>query len=193
MGGSAMSALSRLELELEQATTENIAPFGELLAFGRGRPVARTRFYDDAVELMEKPAFSSDADTCLSLARVHPRPLEVIWMERHFKHTQAFIPLNAKPWCAVLAPPTASDLPDLAQARAFHFAGDCGLLMHVGTWHEFPFALEVTADMVVVLRNETNRNLEAISDGEAVGEDLEKRHIGKRFGVSLAIRRSAGV
>ncbi|NBO73133.1 MAG: ureidoglycolate hydrolase [Gammaproteobacteria bacterium] len=193
MGGSAMSALSRLELELEQATTENIAPFGELLAFGRGRPVARTRFYDDAVELMEKPAFSSDADTCLSLARVHPRPLEVIWMERHFKHTQAFIPLNAKPWCAVLAPPTASDLPDLAQARAFHFAGDCGLLMHVGTWHEFPFALEVTADMVVVLRNETNRNLEAISDGEAVGEDLEKRHIAKRFGVSLAIRRSAGV
>ncbi|MFZ9304174.1 MAG: ureidoglycolate lyase [Steroidobacteraceae bacterium] len=188
-----MSALSRLELELEQATTENIAPFGELLAFGRGRPVARTRFYDDAVELMEKPAFSSDADTCLSLARVHPRPLEVIWMERHFKHTQAFIPLNAKPWCAVLAPPTASDLPDLAQARAFHFAGDCGLLMHVGTWHEFPFALEVTADMVVVLRNETNRNLEAISDGEAVGEDLEKRHIAKRFGVSLAIRRSAGV
>lgn len=193
MGGSAMSALSRLELELEQATTENIAPFGELLAFGRGRPVARTRFYDDAVELMEKPAFSSDADTCLSLARVHPRPLEVIWMERHFKHTQAFIPLNAKPWCAVLAPPTASDLPDLAQARAFHFAGDCGLLMHVGTWHEFPFALEVTADMVVVLRNETNRNLEAISDGEAVGGDLEKRHIAKRFGVSLAIRRSAGV
>jgi len=193
MGGSAMSALSRLELELEQATTENIAPFGELLAFGRGRPVARTRFYDDAVELMEKPAFSSDADTCLSLARVHPRPLEVIWMERHFKHTQAFLPLNAKPWCAVLAPPTASDLPDLAQARAFHFAGDCGLLMHVGTWHEFPFALEVTADMVVVLRNETNRNLEAISDGEAVGEDLEKRHIAKRFGVSLAIRRSAGV
>jgi len=193
MGGSAMSALSRLELELEQATTENIAPFGELLAFGRGRPVARTRFYDDAVELMEKPAFSSDADTCLSLARVHPRPLEVIWMERHFEHTQAFIPLNAKPWCAVLAPPTASDLPDLAQARAFHFAGDCGLLMHVGTWHEFPFALEVTADMVVVLRNETNRNLEAISDGEAVGEDLEKRHIAKRFGVSLAIRRSAGV
>ena len=193
MGGSAMSALSRLELELEQATTENIAPFGELLAFGRGRPVARTRFYDDAVELMEKPAFSSDADTCLSLARVHPRPLEVIWMERHFKHTQAFLPLNAKPWCAVLAPPTASDLPDLAQARAFHFAGDCGLLMHVGTWHEFPFALEVTADMVVVLRNETNRNLEAISDGEAVGEDLEKRHIAKRFGVSLVIRRSAGV
>ncbi len=63
----------------------------------------------------------------------------------------------------------------------------------MGTWHEFPFALEVTADMVMVLRNETNRNLEAISDGEAVGEDLEKRNIAKRFGVSLSIRRSAGV
>ena len=65
--------------------------------------------------------------------------------------------------------------------------------MHVGTWHEFPFALESTADMVVVLRNETNRNLDAIADGEAVGEDLEKRNIGKRFGLRLTVtRRSAG-
>jgi len=187
-----LSVPGRVQLDLEEATAENIAPFGELLAFGRGRPVTRTGFYDDAVELAEKPAFASDADTCLSLARVHPRPLQVIWMERHFKHTQVFLPLNAVPWCAVLAPPTKGDLPDLAQARAFRFAGDCGLLMHVGTWHEFPFALDATADMVVVLRNETNRNLDAVSDGEAVGEDLEKRHIAKRFGMSLAIRRSAG-
>jgi len=188
-----LSDLRRVELELEPATAENIAPFGELLAFGRGRPVTRTRFYGNAVELMEKPAFMSDADTCLSLARVHPRPLEVTWLERHFKHTQVFLPLNALPWCAVLAPPTQGDLPDVAQARAFCFAGDCGLLMHVGTWHEFPFAFDAPTDMVVVLRNETNRNLDAVSDGEAVGEDLEKRNIAKRFGVRLAIRRSAGV
>lgn len=186
-GGSTQSALTRIELLLEPATPESIAPFGELLAFGRGRPVSRTRFYDDAVELSEKPDFVSDADTCLSLARVHPRPLEVRWMERHFKHTQAFLPQDAKPWCAVLAPPSAGDLPDLSKVRAFRFDAGCGLLMKLGTWHEFPFALESTTDLLVILRHETNRNLDAISDGEAVGEDLEKRHLGKRFGVQLCV------
>lgn len=178
-----------LELPLEDATPENIAPFGEFVAFGRGGSASRTRFYDDAVELAAKPAFSSDADTCLSVARVQPRPLEVIWMERHFKHTQAFLPLNRQPYCVVLAPPGDAALPDLAKLKALRFEGDCGFLMHIGTWHEFPFALDAAADLVVVLRNETNRNLEAIADGEAVGEDLEKRHLGKRFGVCLRIVR----
>jgi ureidoglycolate lyase len=187
--GTEVAGPQRIDLPLEAATPETVAAFGELLAFGRGRPAARTRFYDDAVEIAEKPAFVSDADTCLSLVRVHPRPLEVVWMERHFKHTQVFVPLNRQPWCAVLAPPGDAALPDLAQARALLFEGDCGLLMHLGTWHEFPFALEYTADMMVILRNETNRDLEAVADGEALGEDLEKRHIGRRFGVRLCVRR----
>ncbi len=110
-------------------------------------------------------------------------------MERHFKHTQAFLPLNRQPYCVVLAPPGDEALPDLTQLKALRFAGDCGFLMHLGTWHEFPFALDAAVDLVVVLRNETNRNLDAIADGEAIGEDLEKRHIGKRFGVRLRVTR----
>jgi ureidoglycolate lyase len=177
-----------VELPLEEATAGALAPFGELLGVGRGRPGSPTRFYDDAVELVEKAPFVSDADTCLSIARVRPRPLEVRWMERHFKHTQVFLPLNAQPYVVVVAPPGAEPLPDLARARAFRFPGDCGFMMHIGTWHEFPFALDAPADMVIVLRNETNRNLDAIEDGEAVGEDLEKRSIARRFGVTLRVQ-----
>jgi len=173
------------DLVLEEADAASIAPFGELLGVDRGRPTSRTRFYDDAVELVEKAPFRSDADTCLSIARVRPRPFEVIWMERHFKHTQVFLPLNRQPYAVVLAPPNAASLPDLDRVRAFRFAGDCGLLMHVGTWHEFPFALQAPADMVVILRHETNRNLDAIADGEAVGEDLEKRNLKRRLGLTL--------
>ena len=192
LSAEATTALRLLELPLEDATPDTIAPFGEFVAFGRGAVASRTRFYDDAVELAAKPSFMSDADTCLSVARVHPRPLEVIWLERHFKHTQVFLPLNGQAYCVVLAPPGDAALPDLARLKALRFSGDCGFLMHVGTWHEFPFALEAATDMVVVLRNETNRNLDAIEDGEAIGEDLEKRHVGKRLGVRVVIRRSAG-
>jgi len=180
------------DLPLEDADAASIAPFGELLGVGRGRPSTRTRFYDDADQLVEKAPFRSDADTCLSIARVRPRPFEVTWMERHFKHTQVFLPLSREPYAVVLAPPNADSLPDLSQVRAFRFPGDCGLLMHVGTWHEFPFALRAPSDMVVILRHETNRNLDAIADGEAVGEDLEKRNVRRRFGVTLRFALPAG-
>jgi ureidoglycolate lyase len=175
------------DLTILDATPESVAPYGALVgaAIGASR---RTNFYDDAVELYETPRFQSDADTCLSVARVRPRPGEVRFLERHFKHTQAFLPLNGAPYVVVVAPPTpASDVPDLASVRAFRFRGDQGFMMHVGTWHEFPFAVDAPVDLVVVLRNETNRNLDAVENGEAVGEDLQKRNVARRFGDVLRI------
>jgi ureidoglycolate lyase len=114
--------------------------------------------------------------------------MSVQWMERHFKHTQAFIPLGGKPFLAILAPPTEGELPDLDQARAFLFDGQAGLLMHVGTWHEFPFALVDNTQLVVVLRSETLESLreENVIDGEAFGPDLDKKDIVRRLGVRLA-------
>ncbi len=176
-----------VELSVEDATPERLAPFGELVgaALGVGRA---TRFYDDAVELYPAPPFESDADTCLAVARIRRRPYAVTYMERHFKHTQVFLPLNRESYVVVVAPPERGDVPDLGLARAFRFRGDQGFLMNVGTWHEFPFAMERPVDMVVVLRNETNRNLDQVENGEAVGDDLEKRHIQQRFGRTLGFR-----
>lgn len=175
------------ELTVEDATPENVAPYGALIGAGIGAS-RTTRFYDDAVELFETPPFASDADTCLSVARVRPRPAHVKFLERHFKHTQAFLPLNRAPYVVVVAPPTPDrDVPDLAAVRALRFRGDHGFLMHVGTWHEFPFAIAEPVDLVVVLRHETNRNLDAVADGEAAGADLQKRNVARRFGDVLRI------
>jgi ureidoglycolate lyase len=174
-------------LVLEEATPEAIAPYGALLGAGLGASRG-TAFYEDAVVLYDTPTFASDADTCLSVARVHRRPGEVRFLERHFKHTQAFLPLNGAEYAVVVAPPTpASDVPELAAVRAFRFRGDRGFLMHVGTWHEFPFALAAPVELVVVLRNETNRNLEAVANGEAAGADLQKRNVAQRFGDVLRV------
>jgi ureidoglycolate lyase len=171
-------------LELEAATPESVAPFGSLISTstsdGHG-----TAFYENAVTIHGTPPFRSDADTCLAIARVAPRDCKVVFLERHFKHTQVFLPLNGQPYVVVLAPPTTGPVPDPSLARAFQFAGDCGLLMNIGTWHEFPFALTTPVDMIVILRNETNRNLDAIENGEAAGEDLQKRNILVRCGIEL--------
>ena len=60
-----------------------------------------------------KPAhFQIDDNAEVAVTVVDRRPFQVRWMERHYKHTQMFIPLSGKPFVAVLAPPTDKDLPD---------------------------------------------------------------------------------
>lgn len=169
-------------IPVEPVTSEAFAPYGVLVGVDRHVGPRIGQFYGDKVELWAPGPFVSDEQTCLSVARIHARPLEVIWMERHFKHTQTFIPLGGKPFVAVLGVPTPTNHPDPATVRAFRFDGTCGALLHVGVWHEFPFAVADTAEVVVILRKETQQNLEVKENDEAVGDDLEKRNLQARLG-----------
>ena len=174
-------------IPLTDAMAIDLSPFGHVVGITEDTPLSQTAFYEGAVELAKPGAFESDHDTAISVARVTPRPFEVIWMERHFKHTQVFLPLGGHPYAVVLAPPTDGELPNLEEAVAIRFPGHLGFMMHIGTWHEFPFALEVATDVVVILRNETNRDLKQLKNDEAEGEDLQKRNLRTRLGMTLAI------
>jgi ureidoglycolate lyase len=177
------------KLQATLATLESIEPYGQLISTDRDVSNHIGDFYEGAVRVHDPISFSSDDDTCLSLTSVDPRPLEVTYLERHFKHTQTFIPLGGKPYMVVLGAPTSGDLPEIESVRAFRFPGNTGLCMHIGTWHEFPFALENSTEMLVILRNETTRNLSGdnVVDGEAHGGDLDKKNILKRIGISLEV------
>jgi ureidoglycolate lyase len=176
-------------LTLEPATPEAIAPFGALVGAKHGGDPLPTAFYDGKVKLYRPEGFISEDDTEITVALIDRRPLRVRWMERHFKHTQVFLPLGAKPFIAVLAPPTQTELPDLDDARAFLFKGDVGLSMHLGTWHEFPFAVVDETQVVVVLRREATNGLmlDTVIDGEGHSPDLEKKDINRRLGVTLEV------
>jgi ureidoglycolate lyase len=176
------------ELTVEPATVENIAPFGEIVGGPATPAIDSTTFYS-AVQTY-RPTFISDEQTEVAVCTIQRRPIQVKWMERHFKHTQMFLPLGGKPFVAVLAPPTDTDLPDIDQARAFLFDGKAGLSMLIGTWHEFPFALLDDSQVIVILRKETSQALlkENVVDGEGVGPDLDKKDITRRLGVVLKPR-----
>lgn len=173
------------------AASADLAALGHVIGIPAGVAPRTSDFYGDAVRLWKVDGFASDADTTLTVARLTPRPPEVRFLERHFKHTQAFIPLGNKPYVVVMAPPTPDGLPAPADVKAYRFPGNTGFLMHVGTWHEFPFALEPDTDVIVVLRHETNRNLQQIEHGEARGADLEKRNLQMRFGTTLRFGHTA--
>ena len=178
--------LSRRKLTPITATDESIAPFGRLIR-AQDDSGRQTKFYNDAVSLWNIPGMVTDHDASVSVTRISPRPMSVIWMERHFKHTQVFMPLNGAPFHVVMAPPNADMVPDPEHVQALSFDGSAGLMLHLRTWHEFPFAVDREADVAVFLRNETNANLDAFENGEAIGGDLEKRNIQTRLGIEFVI------
>ncbi len=182
------TALDRRTLVAKPATPEALAPFGQILGSAANVETNAPGFYEGKVRTCNPVDFQSDDDTALTLATIDRRPLEVRYMEQHFKHTQTFIPLGGKPFVAVLAPPNGKDVPDLDSVEAFLFDGSAGFNMKIGTWHEFPFALEDGTDVVVILRNETNRNLQVVENGEAHGPDVDKKDLQRRFGVVFEVK-----
>lgn len=166
------------QLVAEPATAEALAEYGQFLAAGDAVPLVPVSFYGGAVHVHQSVPFESQSAPQFSVCRLARRPLEIEYVERHPLHTQAFIPLGGKPFVAVMAPPSVSDLPEVSQLRAFLFDGSAGFVMNAMTWHEFPFALEDDTDIVVVLSEETSANLKPdnVIAGEAIGPDLEKRN-----------------
>lgn len=174
-------------LPLVDATPETVAPYGMLIATDARVVPIRSRFYGDAVEIRKPAKLVNDAQIELSVARLKRRPLVATWLERHPKHTQAFIPLGAKPFVMILAPPGDAALPDPARVVALRFDGSQGVALHLDTWHEFPLALEDDTDIVVLLRHETARDLQTDQGNEATGPDLEKRDLALRLGLTFRV------
>ena len=193
----AETELEHRVLKPKLATPEALEGYGYLIG-GSKTKAPDTGYYGYAVQTSKPAPFKSNDDTSLSLATINPRPMQVRWMEYHNKHTQTFIPLEGKPFVAVLGKPTCrrpdgswdetqEQTPDIESVEAFYFDGAAGFVMNIGTWHEFPFAVEPDSNVVVILTNETTDNLKNIVDGEAHGDDLCKRDLQKRFGVVFEV------
>jgi ureidoglycolate lyase len=173
-----------IALPLLPATAEQLMPFGQILGSAAGVPPTPVDFYRGQVRMSHPVAFHCEHPVELTLATLSLRPPEVRYMERHFQHTQTFIPLGGKPFVAVMAPPCDGDLPDLEAVRAFRFDGSAGFALHLGTWHEFPFAIEEESEMVVILSTQTGYDLHAKDavTQEASGPDLDKKDLVARTG-----------
>ena len=171
------------------ATPESVAAYGTLIDVPADDAALPVAFYEGTVRVYKPAAFISDEDTEITLASVDRREMSVRWLERHFKHTQTFIPLSGKPFIMVMAPPTENDVPDPMEAQAIFFDGSAGFALHIGTWHEFPFAQVDDTRLIVVLRGEaTNALMKDVAlDGEAHSGDLDKKDIQARLGIELRI------
>lgn len=176
-------------LKAKPATPEAVAPYGQILGYNPAVEPMPIDFYDGAAKVRRVVDFVTDDQLELPVVTVNPRPLELRWMERHHKHTQGFIPLGGKPFVAVFAPPNDKDMPDLDKVEAFRFDGQAGFVMKVGTWHDFPYALEEDTHLIVLLRREATDGLirDNVIQNEAIGPDLEKKDLVQRKNVLFKV------
>lgn len=173
------------ELKVEIATVESIKAFGSLVGSQDG--VEKFMAFE-GTQIFKVP-FDLKEDSELIVCKVDRRPMTLSIMERHFKHTQTFIPMDGKPFIMVLAPNTEGPLPDPALLRAFLFKDVTGIAMHLGVWHEFPFVLEDATQFAVVLSSQSHHSdlKDPPYEWDGEGADLERRNLHAREGYDFTV------
>ncbi|QHJ01285.1 ureidoglycolate lyase [Xylophilus rhododendri] len=161
--------MHRSILPLLPLTAEAFAPFGDVIETeGRHHfPINAgkvQRFHDladvDVLEAQGKPGIS------LFVAEPYPMPLDLACLERHPLSSQAFIPLDDRPFLLVVAP--AGEQPSLQNIRAFVTDGRQGVNYRRGVWHHVLIAVGQRQTFAVVDRIGQGPNCDLF---ELVGED----------------------
>ncbi|WP_293902992.1 ureidoglycolate lyase [Phenylobacterium sp.] len=156
------------ELVPEPLTADAFAPFGDVIeAAGAAEVVPinygwTTRFND----LAGIDTRDEGGHTIVSLFRSKPlAPLVLKIFERHPLGSQAFIPMQGRPYLVAVAPRGAFDV---RQVRVFRATASQGVNYAKGVWHHFLLALEAESDFVVIDRDGAmGKNLDEIELAQA--------------------------
>ena len=153
-------------------TQEAFAPYGEVISAREDAhhyPInygATTRYH----ALGHTTA--RDGQVILSIFRSTPlADLVLKIMERHPDGSQAFMPLNGRPYLVAVAP--AGEL-DPARIEVFLAEGTQGVNYAAGTWHHYSLALGEVSDFLVVDRQGPGPNLDEVelAPGDWIAVDL---------------------
>lgn len=144
----------------ERLTKKAFAPFGDVIDAGGAREKIEinqgftTRYHD----LAKIDVSDGGGETCVSIFRSTPMdPVVIRLMERHPLGSQAFIPLERRPYLVVVAPPGEFNADAI---RIFRAKGDQGVNYAKGVWHHFLLALDAQSDFLVIDRAGPGDNLD---------------------------------
>ncbi|MDR5738541.1 ureidoglycolate lyase [Caballeronia sp. LZ016] len=147
------------KLTIEPLTRAAFEPFGDVIELEGAKQIpinlgTTIRFHD----LCNVDVTDEGGRAIVNLFRGQPRvlPFEVKMLERHPLGSQAFVPLDDRPYLVVVAP--AGDL-DESEIRAFVTRGWQGVNYAKGVWHHPLLALDKVSDFIVVDRGGEGRNL----------------------------------
>ncbi|MEX0644775.1 MAG: ureidoglycolate lyase [Parvularculaceae bacterium] len=145
-------------------TPQSFASFGDIIDAASAKksyPINQgysTRFHD----LANIDVSDGGGEICVSIFRSKPipPPVAIRLMERHPLGSQAFIPLERRPYLVVVAP--AGDF-KIANVRVFLARPDQGVNYAKGVWHHFLLGLEAPSDFLVIDRKGPGDNLDEVT------------------------------
>jgi Ureidoglycolate hydrolase. len=172
-----------------------LRPFGTLLPQEDGETVA-IPYYSDRVEEGAPLDLQYRGRLMARTARIQPTERRSRWLERHRHLNQLFVNLSLASFGMVLCAPTGDDdaaLPNPRSSVAFELPTGSALLLHRGTWHDFPFAITEPVVVLTFSSEEVIAALTAVeSPVEINGNDVQKISLRDRFGIELEVFGNAG-
>jgi len=149
----------------EPLTADAFAPFGDVIeASDRAEVIPINYGWTTRFNALSDVAVG-DGHAILSLFRSKPlTPLVLKIFERHPLGSQAFVPMQGRPYLVAVAPPGEFDP---AAVRVFRAQPHQGVNYARGTWHHFLLALEAESDFLVVDREGPGDNLDEVDLAEA--------------------------
>lgn len=157
-------------LKIEPLTREAFAPYGDVIECEGADhfPINNgyTERYHDLAKVDVTPEEGNGRVLVnIFAAKPYDYPLEIKMVERHPLGSQAFMPLNGRPYLVLVAgpgnPPVAPET-----IRVFRASGNQGVNYHKGTWHHPVLALNEPQDFLVIDRGGDGDNCEEFWFGE---------------------------
>ncbi len=140
-------------LRAQPLLPEAFRPFGDVIAFPPhgGLPVNQGRGLRHNIPVPWSMRATDAPALALYGIRASVLPLAVTVFECHPRSFQIFLPMLCQRYAVIVAPSTASGLPDRAQAIAFIGAAGQGVLYHAGVWHHPIVALDSDAQFAMLM------------------------------------------
>ena len=180
-----------VDVPLLDATPENLAEYGVMIGEAVHRPGLSIPFYKGSVEEGQNLDFEYTGRAVVRTARISHRSPEITWLERHLNMTQIFVGLGSTPFAMVLGKPnqgSGENIPRLEEVRAFRIPAGQGVMIYLGTWHDFPMSI---GDPVTVMTMNSDEVVTALANAQSADEmddgDVYKIDIHRRTGHVLRV------
>ncbi len=142
-------------------TQAAFAAFGDVIEMAGHDPITINQGYAQRFNDLAGVDVSMEGGTTnvsLFLGQPRQRPIAITLMERHPLGSQAFIPLQDRPWLVLVC----TDVHDASSYRAFLASGRQGVNYARNVWHHPLLVNDADSRFLIVDRKGPGRNLEEV-------------------------------
>ena len=151
-------------------TREGFKPFGDVIEMEGSAHYTINQGFTERFNdlcLVDVAAEGGTTNVSLFLGQPRPAPIAIKLMERHPLGSQAFLPLQDRPWLVLVA----EDVHDQSSCRAFTATGQQGVNYARNVWHHPLLVMDAGSRFLIIDRKGPGNNLDEVclGDGEVFG------------------------